>query len=78
MDIIAFVVVMLVFIAILYLVFFLNEKHLHLCYHPEMNFMNEPFQKPVNQRVKVSRIVWMGAFGSSNNRLHGKMSALTA
>jgi hypothetical protein len=58
--------------------FFLNEKHLHLCYHPEMNFMNEPFQKPVNQRVKVSRIVWMGAFGSSNNRLHGKMSALTA
>ncbi len=58
--------------------FFLNEKHLHLCYHPEMNFTNEPFQKPVNQRVKVSRIVWMGAFGSSNNRLHGKMSALTA
>jgi hypothetical protein len=58
--------------------FFLNEKHLWLCYHPEMNFVSEPFQKPINQRVKVSRIVWMGAFGSSNNRLHAKMSALTA
>jgi hypothetical protein len=58
--------------------FFLNEKHLWLCYHPEMNFTSEPFQRPINQRVKVSRIVWMGAFGSSNNRLHAKMSALTA
>lgn len=59
-------------------VFGLNEKHLWLCYHPERNFSSEPFQKPLNQQVKVSRILWMGAFGSSNNRLHFKMSALTA
>jgi hypothetical protein len=58
--------------------FFLNEKHLWLCYHPEMNFKTEPFAKPLNQQVKVSRILWMGAFGSSNNRLHGKLSGLTA
>jgi hypothetical protein len=58
--------------------FFLNEKHLWLCYHPERNFAAEPFQKPLNQQVKVSRILWMGAFGSSNNRLHGKLSGLTA
>jgi hypothetical protein len=58
--------------------FFLNEKHLWLCYHPERNFSTEPFQKPLNAQVKVSRILWMGAFGSSNNRLHGKMSGLTA
>lgn len=59
-------------------VFFLNENHLWLCYHPERNFSSEPFQKPLNQQVKVSRILWMGAFGSSNNRLHGKLSGLTA
>jgi len=58
--------------------FFLNEKHLWLCYHPERNFSTESFQKPLNAQVKVSRILWMGAFGSSNNRLHGKMSGLTA
>lgn len=58
--------------------FFLNEKHLWLCYHPERNFSTEPFQKPLNAQVKVSRILWMGAFGSSNNRLHGKLSGLTA
>jgi hypothetical protein len=58
--------------------FGLNEKHLWLCYHPEANFTKEPFQRPINQRVKVSRIVWMGALGSSNNRLHFKFSGLTA
>ncbi len=58
--------------------FFLNEKHLWLCYHPEMNFAAEPWLSPTNQMVRSSRIVWMGAFGSSNNRLHAKMSGLTA
>jgi hypothetical protein len=58
--------------------FFLNEKHLWLFYHPERNFSMEPYQKPLNQQVKVSRLLWMGAFASSNNRLHGKLSALTA
>jgi len=58
--------------------FFLNTNHLHLFYHPKRNMSFEPFQKPINQQVKVSRILWMGAFGSSNNRLHGKASALTS
>lgn len=59
-------------------VFLLNEKHLWLFFHPDRNFSMEPYQKPLNQQVKVSRILWMGAFGSSNNRLHGKLSGLTA
>ena len=59
-------------------VFLLNEKHLWMWYHPERNVSAEPFQKPINQQVSVSRILWMGAFGSSNNRLHAKASALTA
>ena len=58
--------------------FGLNEKHLWLCYHPERNITQEPFQKPINQQVKVARLLWMGAFGSSNNRLHFKFSGLTA
>jgi hypothetical protein len=58
--------------------FFLNLNHLHLFYHPKRNFSFEPFQKPINQQVKVSRILWMGALGSSNNRLHGGLTALTA
>ena len=58
--------------------FMLNLDHLHLFYHPKRNMAFEPFQKPINQQVKVSRILWMGAFGSSNNRYHGRLSALSA
>lgn len=57
---------------------FLNEKYLHLYYHPKRNFSFEPFQKPINQDVRVAHILWAGAFGSSNNRMHGKLSALAA
>lgn len=58
--------------------FMLNLNHLHLFYHPQRNISHEPWQKPINQQVKVSRFLWMGALGSSNNRLHGKFSALAA
>jgi len=58
-------------------IFLLNLDHLCLFYHPKRNMTFEPFQKPINQQVKVSRFLWMGALGSTNNRLHGKMSALT-
>ena len=58
--------------------FFINMDHLHLFYHPKRNMSFEPFQKPINQQVKVSRILWMGAFGSSNNRLHGALTGITA
>ncbi len=58
--------------------FFLNEKYLHFCVHKDEDMRFEPFQKPINQNIKVAKIYWMGAFGSSNNRLHGKFSAVTA
>jgi hypothetical protein len=58
--------------------FMINMNHLHLFYHPKRNMEFEDFQKPINQQVKVARILWMGALGSSNNRLHGKFSALAA
>lgn len=56
--------------------FMINLKHLHLFYHPKRNMSMEPFQKPIAQQVKVGRVLWMGALGSSNNRLHAKMSAV--
>ena len=58
--------------------FMLNLDNLALYYHPKRNITFEPFQKPINQQVKVSRFLWMGALGSSNNRLHGKLSAVTS
>ena len=58
--------------------FFLNENYLHLWAHKDADFKFEEFQKPINQDVKVAKVLFMGAFGSSNNRLHGRLSATTA
>ena len=58
--------------------FFLNEKHLHLYAHKEEDMKMTDFLKPVNQNVKVAQIFFMGALGSSNNRLHGKLSAIAS
>lgn len=58
--------------------FFLNEDYLHLFYHPDENFRFEPFAKPINQNVKVGKIFWAGALGSSNCRMQGALTALTA
>lgn len=56
----------------------LNEAYLHLAAHKDEDMRFEPFQKPVNQNVKVAKVYWMGVFASDNNRMHGKLSALTA
>jgi len=58
--------------------FLLNENYLHLFVHKDADMKFEPFQKPVNQDVKVAKILWMGAFGSSNNRLHAALTACTS
>lgn len=57
--------------------YFLNEKYLHLYYHPSQNMNFEPFLKPVNQNLRVAKLYWAGAFGSSNNRMHGAFTAIT-
>jgi hypothetical protein len=56
--------------------FFLNEDYLHLWAHKDEDMRMEEFQKPINQNVKLAKIYFMGALGSSNNRLHGKLSAI--
>jgi len=58
--------------------FFINEDYVHLFAHKEEDMRFEPFAKPINQNVKVAKIYWMGAFGTSNMRLQGNLSALAA
>lgn len=57
--------------------FMLNEAYLHLFVHKDEDMRFEPFTKPINQNVKVGKVYWTGAFGSSNNRLHAVLSAIT-
>jgi len=58
--------------------FILNENYLSLMVHKDENMKFEDFRKPINQNAHIARILWFGAFGSSNNRLHGRLSAITA
>lgn len=58
--------------------FMLNEDYIHLWVHKDEDMRFEPFQKPINQNVKVAKIYWMGAYGTSNARLQGLLSAITA
>jgi hypothetical protein len=58
--------------------YFLNEDYLHLFYHPKEDFRMGDWLMPVNQEVRTCRILWAGALGSSNNRMHGALTALTA
>lgn len=56
----------------------LNEKYLHLFVHKDDDMRFDPFIKPINQNVRTAKVFWTGAFGSSNNRLHGRLSAVAA
>ena len=56
----------------------LNEDYLKLFIHKDENFKMDPFQKPVNQNVRVAHIFATMVFASSNNRMHAALSALTA
>jgi hypothetical protein len=56
----------------------LNEDYLKLMPHKDENFKMGPFEKPINQNIKVAQIFWAGVFASSNNRMHAAATALTA
>ncbi len=59
-------------------VIMINENYLHLFVHKDEDMRFDPFIKPINQNVRSAKIYWTGALGSSNNRLHGRLSALAA
>jgi hypothetical protein len=58
--------------------FFVNENNLFFQVHEDEDMRFDDFIKTGTQNVKTGKIYWMGALCSSNNRLHGKFSALTA
>lgn len=58
--------------------FFVNENYIHLFVHREENMTMDDLERPRNQNVKICHVFWAGAMGSTNNRYHGKFSALTA
>lgn len=51
--------------------FFLNTEFIKVKYDAETNFVNTPFQKPVNQDAKIAHIMWMGNVCISNRRKLG-------
>lgn len=59
-------------------IFMINENNLHLFVHKDADFKSTPWQKPLNQDTRSLQVLFMGALGSSNNRLHGKLSAVAA
>ncbi len=59
-------------------IFLLNEKYLHLAVHKDEDMRFQAFQPVVNQAVKTAKIFWFGAFASSNCRMQGKFTGITA
>lgn len=59
-------------------IFLLNEEFLHLYYHPQRSFSFDPFLRSANQDLRTGKLFWMGNLGSSNNRMHGKLTAVAA
>jgi len=57
--------------------FMLNEDYIHLWVHKDEDMRFEPFQKPINQNVKVAKIYWLGAYGTSNARLQAALTGIT-
>lgn len=58
--------------------YMVNENYLMLAVHKEENFRFSGFQKPTNQNLKNGQIFLMTAFGSSNNRMHARSSAIAS
>lgn len=59
-------------------IFLLNEEFLNLYYHPQRDFSFDPFIKSSTQDLKTGKIFWMGNLGTSNCRMHGKLTAVAA
>lgn len=56
--------------------FMLNENYLTFRHAPARNFSFEPWRKPTNQDVRVSKILWAGNITCSNRRFQGVLRNL--
>lgn len=59
-------------------IFGINEGNIFLFAHTDEDMRMSPFVTPPNQNLKTAKLLWFGALGSSNNRLHFKLSAIAA
>jgi hypothetical protein len=57
---------------------FLNEKYIMLKAHKDEFFRMEPWDKPINQSLRVAKVYFAGNLCSSNNRMHALFSALAS
>lgn len=58
--------------------FFLNEDFLHFIVHSERDMKFTGWKDPIAQDVTVAQILFMGALATSNRRMLGKFTGLTA
>lgn len=56
----------------------LNENYIHLIAHKDEDMRFSGFQKPENQNLRLGQVFFMGAIASSNNRMHGRLSAVAS
>lgn len=56
--------------------FMLNENYIGFRHSANRNFKMEPFQKPVNQDVRIAKILWAGNVTCSNRRFQGVLFSL--
>jgi hypothetical protein len=57
-------------------VYMLNTKFFKLRYEEDTNFVQGPFQKPVDQDARLAHILWMGNLTITNRRKHGVMGSI--
>lgn len=57
---------------------FLNENYLKFVIHSDRNFIFEPFLKPVNQDLRVAKILYAGNLCCTNVRMQAKYTAIAS
>lgn len=55
---------------------FINENAIKFYTHTRDNFKVTPWQKPVNQEVRIARVKWAGQLTTNNRRRHGAFEAI--
>ena len=57
-------------------IYFLNENFIQLYVHPRDDFKVGEYLKPVNQEVRISRILWTGQLTTDNRRRQGALKTI--
>ncbi len=55
-----------------------NWPYLYMIVHEDFNFTHPKWQRPTNQEVYTTQIIWGGSFGTSQRRAQGRLTGVTA